>query len=174
MVHVTRRPPWPLWAVLVVFVWLGLGATVICLSYHFDHPVRLCLIKRLTGFACPTCGFTRGTLAFLHGHIIRAWLYNPLLFSAFGLFFALTAIRVLFARGVKIILSKQEKTLAWILVILLFFINWAYVIIYVDAPGKGDQIRPYLRLPGYLGGQAVQQTEPDSEWAHFLQFVPHH
>jgi hypothetical protein len=131
MVHVCRRPPWPLWAVLVVLVWFGLGAAAVWLSLHFNRPVKLCLIKHLTGFACPTCGFTRGLLSFLHGHIIRTWLYNPLLFSVLGLFIAITAVRIIFARGLRINLSKQEQIFAWILAIALFFANWVYVIFYV-------------------------------------------
>jgi len=131
LIHVARRPPWPLWAVLVVFVWLSLGATAIFLSAYLNRPVQLCLIKRLTGYPCPTCGFTRGALSLLHGHIVRAWLYNPLLFLVLGLFVAVTAIRVFFARGIKVSLTKNERLFAWLLVILLFFANWAYVIFYV-------------------------------------------
>ena len=131
MVHVTRRPPWPLWAVLVVLVWFCLGAAAVLLSFHFDHPVQLCLIKHLTGYPCPTCGFTRGLLTFLHGHIIRAWLYNPLLFSVLGIFIAITAVRIIFARRIRIILTRQELTFTWILAIALFFANWGYVIFYV-------------------------------------------
>jgi hypothetical protein len=70
-------------------------------------------------------------LSLLHGHIIRAWLYNPLLFSVLGLFVAITAIRICFARGIKISLTKKERVLAWILIVVLFFTNWAYVIYYV-------------------------------------------
>lgn len=131
MVHVCRRPPWPLWAVLVVLVWFGLGATVVWLSFYFNRPVKLCLIKHLTGFPCPTCGFTRGGLTFLQGHIVRAWLYNPLLFSVLGLFIAITAVRIIFARCLRITLTTQERTFAWILTIALFFANWVYVIFYV-------------------------------------------
>jgi hypothetical protein len=131
LIHVSRRPPWPLWAVLIVLVWFGSGAGTVWLSYHFDRQVQLCLIKRLTGYPCPTCGFTRGGLSLLHGHIIRAWLYNPLLFSVLSLFVAVTGIRVFFARGIKISLTKNERIFFWILMIVLFFTNWAYVIYYV-------------------------------------------
>ena len=131
MVHVSRRPPWPLWAVLIVFVWSGLGASAIWLSDHLNRAVQLCLIKRLTGYPCPTCGSTRGVMSLLHGHIIRAWLYNPLLFSVLGLFVALTAVRVFFARGIKVNLTKKERIFIWILIIVLFFANWAYVIYFV-------------------------------------------
>ena len=131
LIHVTRRPPWPFWAVLLVLVWFISGVGTIWLSSRLERPVQLCLIKRLTGYTCPTCGFTRGALSLLHGHIIRAWLYNPLLFSVLGLFVAVTAIRVCFASSIKINLTKQERMLAWILAIALFFANWAYVIFYV-------------------------------------------
>ena len=131
MVHVSRRPPWPLWAVLLVFVWLGFGAGAVGLSLYLNRPVQLCLLKRLTGFACPTCGFTRGVLSLLHGQICQAWLYNPLLYSLMVVFFSATAIRVIFARSVRINLTSTERIVAWILAVALFFFNWAYVIVYV-------------------------------------------
>ncbi len=131
MVHVTRRPPWPLWAVFLVLIWLGFGAILVGLSVYFDRPIQLCLIKRLTGFACPTCGFTRGALSLLHGHIIQAWLYNPLLYTFLTIFFGATAVRMIFARGIRISLTSTERLYVWILAIVLFFANWAYVIFYV-------------------------------------------
>ncbi len=131
VVKVSRCPTWPLWAVLLVLVWSGFGAGVVCLSLYLNRPVQLCLIKRLTGFACPTCGFTRGALSLLHGQIYHAWGYNPLLFSVLALFFIATAVRVFFARSVRISLTSTERVIAWILVVTLFFFNWVYVIFYV-------------------------------------------
>lgn len=131
MVHVTRRPPWPLWAVLLVLIWLGSGAILVWLSIHFDRDIQLCLIKRLTGFACPTCGFTRGALSLLHGHIIQAWLYNPLLYTFLAIFFGVTAIRIIFARSIRISLTRIERLFAWIIVIVFFCANWVYVILYI-------------------------------------------
>ncbi|MHC4680023.1 MAG: DUF2752 domain-containing protein [Planctomycetota bacterium] len=131
LIHVSRRPAWPLWAVLVVLLWSGLGAAAALLSAHLGRPVELCLLRRITGVACPTCGFTRGTLSFLHGHIARAWLYNPLLFSGLLLFFSIVALRVVFARNIRANLTKAERTVAWIVAGVLFFANWAYVILCV-------------------------------------------
>ncbi|MHC4426398.1 MAG: DUF2752 domain-containing protein [Planctomycetota bacterium] len=131
VVHVSRRPPWPLWAVLLVLAWSGIGAGVVRLSAHLNRPVQLCLVKRLTGFACPTCGFTRGALSFLHGQVGQAWLYNPLLYSALALFFAAAAVRAVLARSVRINLTSTERSVAWILAVGLFIANWAYVIFYV-------------------------------------------
>ena len=131
IVHISRRPKWPLWAVLVVLVWFSLGAVLVLLSAHFHRPVQLCLVKHFTGVACPTCGFTRGALSLLHGHPIQAWLYNPLLYSVLALFTAGIAVRIIWARDLRISLTSTERSAAWVVAGTLFFANWAYVIFYV-------------------------------------------
>jgi hypothetical protein len=131
MVNVSRRPPWPLWAMLLVLVWSTLGTALVWLGAHFHRPVQLCLIKRLTGVPCPTCGFTRGAISLLGGHIIQAWLYNPLLYLALAIFFAATAVRIITSRSIKINLTRKESCTVWILAGVLFFANWIYVILFV-------------------------------------------
>ncbi|MHC4439928.1 MAG: DUF2752 domain-containing protein [Planctomycetota bacterium] len=131
MIHVSRRPEWPLWAVLIVLAWSAFGLVLVWLSAHFHRPVQLCLVKHLTGISCPTCGFTRGALSLLGGHISQAWLYNPLLYSVLTLFFAAAAVRIISARSLRINLTGKERSAAWILAGVLFFANWAYVIFYV-------------------------------------------
>jgi hypothetical protein len=128
IVRVPRRPPWPLWALLIVLFWSCLGVAAVWMSSYFNYPVQLCLIKNLTGVPCPTCGFTRGVLCLLDGHISQAWLYNPLLFSALGVFFILTASRIAFAGSIRIGLTKPERVHAWTAAIALFVSNWAWVI----------------------------------------------
>jgi hypothetical protein len=127
IVHVPRRPPWPLWAVFIVLVWSCLGGIAVWLSSYFNHPAQLCLVKNLTGVPCPTCGFTRGILCLLDGHILQAWLYNPLLFSVLALCFISTACRMTFACGIRISLTKLERMHAWSAAIVLFVSNWAYI-----------------------------------------------
>ena len=131
MIHVTRRPPWPLWAVLIVLVWSTLGSALVWLSAYFHRPVQLCLVKRLTGVACPTCGFTRGALSLLHGQVAQAWLYNPLLYSVLAIFSAVIAVRIIWGRRVSISLTSTERSAAWVVAGTLFFANWIYVIFYV-------------------------------------------
>ncbi len=41
-----------------------------------------CVFRLLTGWDCPGCGAQRALHALLHGHIDRAWGYNPFLFFA--------------------------------------------------------------------------------------------
>jgi hypothetical protein len=128
---VRRRLGWPVWALLVVCAWLSLGGAAVWLSNHLEQPLSLCLFKRITGLPCPTCGFTRGALCVLHGELGRAWLYNPLLFSALGMLLAACLGRLLFGRSVKVHLTRTERYVAWILGIALFVCNWAYIISYV-------------------------------------------
>ena len=131
MVNVSRRPPWPLWAVLIVLVWSAFGLVLVGLSAYFHRPIQLCLIKRLTGVACPTCGFTRGALSLLGGQVAQAWLYNPLLFSVLSLFSAAIAVRIIWGRSLRINLTGIERSTACILAGALFFANWAYIIFFV-------------------------------------------
>jgi hypothetical protein len=93
--------------------------------------MHLCLLKRFTGFACPTCGFARGLFSLINGDIARAWLYNPLLFSALTLFFIAAGARLLFGRSVQVQLTKIERRIAWALSFTVLLVNWAYVILCV-------------------------------------------
>jgi len=131
VVQVCRRPPWPLWAVLIVLGWMGLGAAAVLLIAHLDRPVVLCLIKRCTGIPCPTCGFTRGLLSLLNGNITQAWSYNPLLFSVLILFFTAATARIILARSLRVYLTNTERKIVWILSFILLFANWVYVIFYI-------------------------------------------
>jgi hypothetical protein len=85
----------------------------------------------LTGFACPTCGFTRGALSLLRGQVAQAWFYNPLLYSVIALFSAAIAVRIIWGRRLRISLTNTERSAAWIFAGVLFFANWAYIIFYV-------------------------------------------
>lgn len=127
IVRVSRRPPWPFWALGIVLLWSGLGAGAVFLSYYLNYPVQLCLIKNLSGFPCPTCGFTRGALSFLEGHFFQGWLYNPLLFTVLGLFFFSLLCRTILACGIRFHLTKVERLCAWATAMVLVLINWAYL-----------------------------------------------
>jgi len=131
IVHVSRCPQWPIWAVLLVLLWLALGCSAILLNSHYNQHVDLCLFKKLTGIPCPTCGFSRGGISFLQGRIIRAWLFNPLLFSILGLLLAVVAARLVFGRSLQVRMTRNERIAAWILAAVAACLNWAYVILYV-------------------------------------------
>jgi hypothetical protein len=67
----------------------------------------------------------------LGGHVVQAWLYNPLVYSALVLFFAASAVRAISARRLHVSLTSRERSVAWILAGVLFFANWLYVILFV-------------------------------------------
>ena len=129
--NVSRRPPYPAWALSLVLLWLALGVVAVWLSAHTGYAVRLCLFKRLTGMPCLTCGLTRGTLAILDGQLVSGFLYNPLLFSVLAIFSAAVLGRIVFARAVRIRLSPKGRVIAWLLAVALCLANWAYVVIYI-------------------------------------------
>ncbi len=130
-VQLKRWPDWPWWAVALPALWLALGGVVLLLASHAGVTVRLCLFKRLTGWPCPSCGFTRGTLAFLHGHPIQAWLYNPLLFSFLGTASAVVILRMLTGKSPRLLLNRAERVAVWVILSALFAANWLYVVRYV-------------------------------------------
>lgn len=130
-IQLSRRPTWARWPMLLAALWLGLGAGVLALSHHLGQPVQLCLFKRITGVACPTCGFTRGVFSLLRGHPIEAWLYNPLLFSFLVVLGAIVCARVFFGHGLEWCLTRRERITCWTTVVVLFVVNWLYVIRYV-------------------------------------------
>lgn len=128
LVRVPRRPPWPLWAVSVVAAWLAMVGTTVLLSRQYNMHVELCMAKRFTGLPCPTCGSTRGVISILQGRALRAWAFNPLLFTVFAAWGASLAIRVAFARAVQIHWTRRARRIAWAVAGVLVLANWAYVI----------------------------------------------
>ena len=131
VVRVSRRPQWPLWAVLIVAVWAALGCAVIWLSVSQNRPVELCLFKWLTHVPCPTCGITRGAWHLVHGRVLQAWLCNPLMFSMGLAVTVVIGVRVFFARAFHVSFTGYERTIAWISAVISLIANWIYVVIYV-------------------------------------------
>jgi hypothetical protein len=67
---------------LAAFSWLTLAVAGVYL-FIFEpgksgfFPV--CPFRMVTGFACPGCGSTRGMHALVHGDVVSAFKFNPLL-----------------------------------------------------------------------------------------------
>jgi hypothetical protein len=87
----------------VIFIWLSLLAGA---AYLFAfQPGKTgffppCPFRMLTGFLCPGCGSTRAMHQILHGHVVAAFMLNPLLLLALPfLLFALLRYSVIVMRG---------------------------------------------------------------------------
>ncbi len=126
-----RRPPWPWWAVTAVAAWVVLGCSAALVAHANEMAVTLCVFKRLTGIACPTCGASRGAWRLLHGDVLAAVRYQPFLFIVGVLFVGATVLRVAFARRVAVETSPLGRGAVAGAVIAAFLANWAYVIWFV-------------------------------------------
>jgi hypothetical protein len=137
LARVPRRPPWPLWAVAIVAGWLGMIGGIELLTRHYDVRLDLCMVKRFTHLPCPTCGTTRGTLSILQGHPLRAWAFNPLMFTVLAVWGSSLLARLAFARAVRITWTRRGRLIAWAVAVVLILANWAYVIWVGDKLGVG-------------------------------------
>ena len=89
----------------VAGIWLLLIAGSVYL-YVFE-PGRSgffppCMFRTLTGFTCPGCGTTRALHQIVHGHLLAAFMLNPLLLIAlpFLVFAFLRYSAIVFQGGV--------------------------------------------------------------------------
>jgi hypothetical protein len=128
VIQVSRWPRSPLWVVMLVVVWTEMGWLCVGIGRYLGQTVKLCLFKNLTGIACPTCGFTRGFLSLMSGHVVHAWLYNPLLYSVLTIAAVWLAIRAMTGCTARVRLSRCERTVAWVAGAAMFLANWIYVI----------------------------------------------
>lgn len=128
---VSRWPAAPWWAVGVVGLWLALVAGVEILSRASGLAAETCLVKRLTGYPCPTCGLTRAALAAARLEPLRALGYNPLFVSLGAALGAALLLRVVFGRAVRLNLSRREGHVALAAFLALLAADWAYVMCFV-------------------------------------------
>src|SRR5437870_13874882 len=118
-------------------VWLSaslasLGMAVAWFTLGLPWPV--CVFHELTGLPCVTCGITRCTIQFFHGHFVAALKWNPLVYTALCgvMAFVLYAFATLATRGPRLRISfstRRAKTFARVSIILAFALNWIYLLL---------------------------------------------
>jgi hypothetical protein len=102
--------------------WLALGL-----------PWPRCLFHDLTGLPCVTCGMTRSAIAFFHGHLSDALLWNPLVFAFLcgATVFDLYAFTVIAIRAPRLRITFQTeagKNSTRRIVIAALALNWVYLL----------------------------------------------
>jgi uncharacterized protein DUF2752 len=87
----------------VIAIWSLLAAGA---SYLFAfEPGRtgffpICMFRFLTGYQCPGCGSTRALHQILHGHLVAAFMLNPLFLIALPfIFYAFLRYTITVLRG---------------------------------------------------------------------------
>ena len=99
-----------------------------------SQTFRVCIIKNVTGYPCPSCGTTRAVTMLLEGKIIESLLLNP-----FGILVAIVMTIFPFWVLIDIILKKEsffrtykkaEATIRkpWLasILIVLVLLNWIW------------------------------------------------
>jgi len=109
------------------------------LYLHIDkswsaHVGSICILKKTTGFPCPSCGSTRSMLSLLQGDVVAAWFWNPFGFLIFaGLMIAPFWMMHDVVRKQRTMLTVyqtmeaqlQRKIVAWPMVIMVL-LNWCW------------------------------------------------
>jgi len=103
----------------------AVGAGVVA---YFDPSkstfIPVCPLLRLTGFACPGCGLTRGFHALFHGDIIPAIDFNllvPLWAVVFGWIFISLILLAIRGRGLPSAWLTRPAVLTSLLGVLIVF-----------------------------------------------------
>src|SRR6185295_10093405 len=117
----------PRLTMLLVWAVLAAGATYL---FVFEpgktgfFPV--CPFRAITGFTCPGCGSTRGLHRLLHGDVIAAFEFNPLLILSLPfLLYALLRYTNAAIRGKPLKGNQLNAKYIWLLFgVIMFF--WIY------------------------------------------------
>lgn len=66
-----------LYLVLFVACLSGFLYLVYNINYSESSHIKVCIIKNVTGYPCPSCGTTRAVQEFLKGNLMNSFLMNP-------------------------------------------------------------------------------------------------
>ncbi len=109
----------------------SLGFAIVWFALRLPWP--RCGFLALTSHPCLTCGATRSTIAFFHGHFASAWQWNPLFFAllcSLSIFDAY-ALAVLVSRAPRLRIvhvTSTEKTFVRFAAIIVLLSNWIYLL----------------------------------------------
>lgn len=125
---VSRWPKVPLWAIGFVVLWALVVVAARLVTAYTGSDLDTCLFHRFTGYPCPTCGTTRGLLAFGRGAWRAALLWNPMTMVGFVVGGLITLGRLVTARTLEFQLETWERRVLMSLGLVLLALNWAWLI----------------------------------------------
>ncbi len=126
VVSVDRFAPPPIWAAGLVGAYLAaVGASALLVG---SAAPTLCMLRRVTGYPCPTCGTTRMVLAALELRIVEAFFHNPLMFLLCVVSIVLLTFRFAAARRIVWITSTSSRRVFIAVMLLAFLANWVYLL----------------------------------------------
>ena len=66
-----------LYLVLLVACLSGFLYLIYNINYSESSHIKVCIIKNVTGYPCPSCGTTRAVQEFLKGNLMNSFFMNP-------------------------------------------------------------------------------------------------
>lgn len=124
----TRLPRFPAWSAGLVGGWLLLVLGGVLLERRGAPPLETCLLHRLTGHPCPTCGSTRVVLGLLHGRWFEAFLLNPMVWLGLVAGCCWLGLRMITRGELRVDLTPFERGVLWFLALGAFLLNWGWVL----------------------------------------------
>jgi hypothetical protein len=102
----------------VAVVWVcaavvGMAAVLFVFDPMHTSFYPTCVFKKATGWSCPACGCLRASHELVHGHLAKAFRFNPLLIASAPLLLVLGAQEFLPQR-----IIKKPAYLGWTLLVL--------------------------------------------------------
>ena len=108
------------------------GGALAAAWFRLGLPLPVCRFRELTGLPCATCGATRMIEALLHGRILEAAAWNPLVFCGVALLCAWGALSVSrLAFGVpawRLVVEPRDRRVLGLLAAAAAAAGWVYVI----------------------------------------------
>lgn len=126
--RVPRAPRPPVWAAVLTACWLLLVLAGLLLDQWGGLAMDTCLLHRLSGHPCPTCGSTRVVQALSQGAWLAALRFNPMVALGLPLGALWLGIRLGLGRALEVDLSSRERSAALILGLGVLVANWVWIL----------------------------------------------
>lgn len=123
-----------LYLVLLVACLSGFLYLIYNINYSESSHIKVCIIKNVTGYPCPSCGTTRAVQEFLKGNLMNSFFMNP-----FGIIVAILMAIIPLWILFDLILKKETFysnykkietiiRIRWVAIILivLVILNWIW------------------------------------------------
>jgi Protein of unknown function (DUF2752) len=108
------------------------GAALSAAWLRLGLPLPACRFREWTGVPCATCGSTRMIEALLHGRILEAAAWNPLVFCGVVLlcsWCALSAARLAFGLPAwRLVVGPWERRALGLLLVAAVAADWIYIV----------------------------------------------
>jgi hypothetical protein len=113
---------------VLIGLWLLLVLAGVLLEQRGGPAMETCLLHRLSGQPCPTCGSTRVVLALGQGDWLAALRCNLMVALGLPLGALWLGLRLSLGKALRVDLSPRERSTVLILGLVALLANWVWVL----------------------------------------------